>query len=56
MLFPQVYPNEATGVEDHLLSMLVGLCFIVGIELLNLTPNLLVKLLDLLDSLDCLYL
>ena len=46
-------PNEITEVEDDLFPMLVCLGLIGCIGLLNLTPNLLVELLDFLNSLGC---
>jgi len=55
MLFPQVHPNEITGVEDDLPSMLVCLGLVRGIGLLNLALDFLMELLELLDSLGCLY-
>ena len=50
-----MHPNEITRVEDDLLSMFVCLGLIVGIGLLNLLLNLLMELLDLLDSLGFLH-
>jgi len=55
MLFPQVHPNEITEVEDDLPSMLVCLGLVRGIGLLNFTLDLLMELLDLLDSLGYLH-
>ena len=50
-----MHPNEITEVEDDLPSMLVCLGLIRGVGLLNFTLDLLMELLDLLDSLGCLY-
>ena len=49
-----MHPNKITGVEDDLPSMLVYLSLLRGIGLLNLTLDLLMELLDLLESLGCL--
>ena len=50
-----MHPNKITGVEDDLRSTLLYLGLIRGIGLLNLPLNLLMELLDFLDSLGGLH-
>jgi len=49
-LIPQVYPYKVSGLEGKGLAVLIGPTFIHLVCLLNLGPNLLVKLLHLFGS------
>ena len=55
MLLSLMYPHWIPGIKDHLSPMFVCLDLVRCIDLLNFALNLLMELLDLLDSLGCVH-